>query len=57
MHGEDTLTHRRTMPFAMAPIEGGKPEVVGFVTMEKPATETGAFRVDVRKAACAASAS
>ncbi|KAL1746010.1 hypothetical protein HDZ31DRAFT_62573 [Schizophyllum fasciatum] len=49
-YGEETLKGRRTMIFGMASAEeGGAPELVGFVTLEKPATETGQFRGSVQK--------
>ena len=38
------------MWFARAPVEeGGEPEVVGFVSLEKSQAETGSFRGDVQK--------
>ncbi|KAL1690902.1 acyl-CoA N-acyltransferase [Schizophyllum commune] len=48
--GEETLTGRCTMIFGMASVEDGRPpEVVGYVTLVKPDTETGQFRGSVQK--------
>ncbi|KAL1758907.1 hypothetical protein FB107DRAFT_271637 [Schizophyllum commune] len=47
---EETLTGRCTMIFGMTSVEDGRPpEVVGYVTLAKPDTETGQFRGSVQK--------
>ncbi|KAL1759299.1 acyl-CoA N-acyltransferase [Schizophyllum commune] len=47
---EESVAGRRNMWFARAPVEeGGEPEVVGFVSLEKSQAETGSFRGDVQK--------
>lgn len=49
-YAEETLIGRRIILFGMAPVdEGGHPEVVAFVTLEKPPSETSACRADVQK--------
>ncbi|KAI5829547.1 acyl-CoA N-acyltransferase [Schizophyllum commune Tattone D] len=50
IHKSTSQTGRCTMIFGMASVEDGRPpEVVGYVTLVKPDTETGQFRGSVQK--------